>query len=390
MPTDPRYLPPLEMPAAAPAAAVDVVVDAPLAPSAPAPAPDYELVATMGRQLSGPVANMQTIVQALLDTGKISRRKVQMLLGELAAVRRLSMQGQQLLRLVQSPLRQSHERVRLDQLLLQALNEHTEVFKLQAVELVQRIRPVEIILDPGMVTSLVNAALDCATVTGCRLLVTLELGNWPEHGVLTLKTLQTVTAGHTPEPQPAPTDSLAWSLLNETARASAVLLTHAEAPGQTTLSIEFPRTVRQLEGLTMSDMEAEEDSLSHVDSKMVSGQHILLISSDPALRMEVTRVCSRMGLVIDTALTSALAVRHCEIEKPQLIIVDERMADTTFDDLREDFQRVEPGVPMIGIADDSNTLSMSSWMEDSMARIGRSDLLAQLPRVLAVELTKAL
>ena len=216
------------------------------------------------------------------------------------------------------------------------------------------------------------------------------MANWPEHGVLTLKTLQTVTAGNALEPQPAPTDSLAWSLLNETARASAVLLTHAEAPGQTTLSIEFPRTVRQLEGLTMSDMEAEEDSLSHVDSKMVSGQHILLISSDPVLRMEVTRVCSRLGLVIDTALTSALAVRHCEIEKPQLIIVDERMADTTFDDLRDDFQRAEPGFPMIGIADDSNTLSMSSWMDDSMVRIGRSDLLAQLPRILAVELTKVL
>ena len=117
MPTDPRYLPPLEMPPPAAPVPVDVLVDAPLAP--PVPAPDYELVATMGRQLSEPVAQMQSIVQALLDTGKISRRKVQMLLGELAAIRRLSMQGQQLQRLVQSPLRQSHERVRLDQLLLQ-------------------------------------------------------------------------------------------------------------------------------------------------------------------------------------------------------------------------------------------------------------------------------
>ena len=166
MPTDPRYLPPLEMPAAAPLVTVDVVVDAPLEP--PAPAPDYELVATMGRQLSGPVANMQSIVQALLDTGKISRRKVQMLQGELASIRRLSMQGQQLRRLVQSPLRQSHERVRLDQMLLQALDEHTEAFKLQAVELVQRIRPVEIILDPGMVTSLVNAALRLAAACWSR------------------------------------------------------------------------------------------------------------------------------------------------------------------------------------------------------------------------------
>ena len=92
MPTDPRYLPPLEMPPPAAPVPVDVLVDAPLAP--PVPAPDYELVATMGRQLSEPVAQMQSIVQALLDTGKISRRKVQMLLGELAAIRRLSMQGQ--------------------------------------------------------------------------------------------------------------------------------------------------------------------------------------------------------------------------------------------------------------------------------------------------------
>ena len=38
---------------------------------------------------------------------------------------------------------------------------------------------------------------------------------------------------------------------------------------------------------------------------------------------------------------------------------------------------------------DTNTLAMSSWRGGSIARIGRSDLRARLPQVLALELAKA-
>lgn len=344
----------------------------------------------MGRQLSEPLGDMQTIVQALLDTGKISRRKVQMLLGGLARVRKLSMQSQQLMRLSQGPVRQSHERLRLDTVVREVLEEHAEVLHEQGVELVQRIRPVEIILDPGMVSALVSAALDCASVRGSRLLVTLEMRNWPEHGMLTFKTVQTVVADHQLTVNTGMVDTVAWSLLCETARATSVTLTHAEEPGHSTLSLEFPRTVRQLEGLTQADMDGGEDSQSHMDSKMVSGQRILLLTSDVALGQAASRICSHMGLVLDIATSSVRAVRHCEMGKPQLLIFDERDADETFDALRQDLQRLEPGFPMIGIADDANTLAMSSWMGDSIARIGRSDLRAQLPQILALELTKSM
>lgn len=351
---------------------------------------DYALAAAMGRQLSEPLGDMQTIVQALLDTGKISRRKVQMLLGGLARVRKLSMQSQQLMRLSQGPVRQSHERLRLDTVVREVLEEHAEVLHEQGVELVQRIRPVEIILDPGMVSALVSAALDCASVRGSRLLVTLEMRNWPEHGMLTFKTVQTVVADHQLTVNTGMVDTVAWSLLCETARATSVTLTHAEEPGHSTLSLEFPRTVRQLEGLTQADMDGGEDSQSHMDSKMVSGQRILLLTSDVALGQAASRICSHMGLVLDIATSSVRAVRHCEMGKPQLLIFDERDTDEMFDALRQDLQRLEPGFPMIGIADDANTLAMSSWMGDSIARIGRSDLRAQLPQILALELTKSM
>ena len=373
-----------------PGSPVDLVVDAPLHPAPAAAQADYELVAAMGRQLSNPLSTLESIVQGLLETGKISRRKVHMLQDELANIRRLSMQGQQLLRLAQSPLRQSHERVRLDSLVLQALQEQAQAFELQGIELVQRIQPVEIILDPGMVTSLVQAALDCAAQPGCRLLVTLEMAHWPEHGMLTLKSLQTLAAPTANADPVALTDSLAWNLLNQTARACGVLLGHSESAGHTSLSIEFPRTVRELQSLAQSELDHEEDSLSNVDSKMVAGQRILLITPDPVLRRDVTQLCAPLGLLLHSVLTPALAVRYCEFEKPRLIVIDERVLDTVFDDLRDDFVRAEPGFPVIGIADDSNTLSMSSWMDDSMVRIGRTDLASQLPRLLALELTKVL
>ena len=372
-------------PADAPAA-VQPVGDA----ATPPALKGYALAAAMGRQLSEPLADMQNIVQALLDTGKISRRKVQMLLGGLARVRQLSIQSQQLMRFSQGLVRQSHERLRLDMVVHQALEAHTEAFHQQGVELVQRIRPVEVILDPGMVSALLDAALDCATVRGSRLLVTLDMRNWPKHGMLTLKTVQTVVANHTLTVNTGIVDTVAWSLLSEVARASAVTLTHTDEPGHSTLTLEFPRTVRQLEGLTQPDMNMSDDSQSHLDSKMVSGQRILLLSSDEAVGKTASRICSGMGLVLDISTTSERAVRHCEMEKPQLLIFDERDADAAFEALRQDLQRMEPGFPMVGLADDANTLAMSSWMGDSIARIGRSNLVAQLPQVLALELAKSL
>ena len=387
MPPTKPSLPPLDMPLTEAAPAAEPPAQEAASPQA---LKDYALAAAMGRQLSEPIGDMQAIVQALLDTGKISRRKVQMLLGNLARVRQLSIQSQQLMRLSQSPVRQSHERLRLDTLVRQVLEEHAEVFHQQGVELVQRIRPVEIILDPGMVSTLLGAALDCATVRGSRLLVTLEMRNWPEHGMLTLKTVQTVVADHHLTVNTGMVDTVAWRLLCDVARATSVTLDHAEEPGHSTLSLEFPRTVRQLEGLTQPDTEESEDSQSHMDSKMVAGQHILLLTSDEAVGHTAARICNHMGLLMDLATSPELAVRHCEMEKPHLLIFDERDADPTFNALRQDLQRMEPGFPMIGIADDANTLAMSSWMGDSIARIGRSNLRAQLPQVLALELTKAL
>ena len=359
----------------------------PLDPAAQGP--DYTLAAAMGRQLSEPLGRMQDIVQGLLGTGKISRRKVQMLMADIGFVRALSMQSQQLLRLSAGPLRQSHERLRLDQILQQALAERTEALQFQGVELVQRLRPVEIILDAGLVSSLVAAAIDCATARGSRLLITLDMQDDSEHGLLTFKTLHTVVAEHAPSQPSGPTDTLVWRLLGELARASAVTLSHTESAGHSTLSLEFPRTVRQLEGAARAHMDTRDDSQSHMDSRMVSGQHILLVTSDDTLRKEASRVCAHMGLVLDTAFSAALAVRHCETEKPHLLIIDERDANATFQQLRHDLLQQQPRFPMIGIADDANTLAMSSWIADRMPRIDRSALRAQLPQVLALELAKA-
>ena len=160
-------------------------------------------------------------------------------------------------------------------------------------------------------------------------MVTLEMRNRPEHGMLTLNTVQTVVTDHTLTVNSGMVDTVAWRLLSEVARASAVTLAHAEELGHSTLTLEFPRTVRQLEGLTQADMDVSDDSRSHLDSKMVSGQRILLLTSDDSLGQITSRVCN------------------------------------------------------------ANTLAMSSWTGDSIARIGRSDLRARLPQVLALELAKA-
>jgi len=128
----------------------------------------------------------------------------------------------------------------------------------------------------------------------------------------------------------------------------------------------------------------------HTAANVMAGHRVLIVSSDIKLRDDAKLVCRTLGLVVDSVPTSAMAVRFCEMEKPELIIIDERFNDGTFDELRTDLLRIQPNFPFIEVAYDSDTLSMSGWMGDNMTRVNRESLVAQLPQALAIEMSKVL
>ena len=367
--------------------------DAPGAPAPPeglAPAAIIELPGVIGAQLADQVAIMQQVMLEIRNARSITRGQVATLENSLKAAHRIATHSQQISRLAGGRLRQSHERLALHTIVHDVLSGMGTHFKLGGYEVSHRLKPVEVIVDPGLLLSLVQVAVDWASAQGQRLQVRLDIKNWPAHAELVLKASAHVAVassgndGHI-------ADDLDWQLLLQIAQAMGVPVDRNIASDHTTLTIEFPRTVRQLEGLTsveMSDPNQGNSTAFLTEGKPLAGHRVLAVAMDGGVISELRAVCDSMGLVMDTCTNSAGAVRFCELDKPHLIIIEERLRDHEFEELRQDLIRNDVNFPVVEVVRAPNVLEMSNWMGDSVSRISRESLRSQLPSFLVMELAK--
>ena len=347
---------------------------------------DLKLAGVIGSELSEPLAAMQYVLHAFTHARRINHSQITLLESSLQAARAVAMQSQQIARLAGGRLRQSHERLKLDELLRDALLQRTNIFHQRGVEIYHSLKPVEVIVDAGLLSSLIDAAIDWAMGVGHRLVVTLEMKNWPEHGMLLIKASEAVGGGVSREEHPE-RETLIWYLFSEIAHTMGVSIDRVNSTNEVSVMVEFPRTVRRLEGLTAVEVDTNDDSVNS-ESRPLAGHRVLLITDDKKLRFDTELVCRAMGLVVDAALNTSQGVRICERDVPHLVIIDQRVRDHIFDELREDLRRTEPNFPFIEIATESNTLEMAGWMSDSMTRVSRDTLSTQLSPILVMELAK--
>ncbi len=375
------------------------VVAPPQARPAPEPAvhagtparADVTIAGVIGLQLSEPLDAMQNIVQDFVRTGKISRAQVQHLSAAIEAARAIAMQSQQLTRLSTGRLRQSHEKLRLDILVSQALAEHTPLFQRLGILLQQQVAPLHVISDAGLLSSLVDAAIEWSAVRQHRLDVSLEAGGATEPSVLVFRStpLPEAPLGHV-SPMSGEFERLPWHLLIEIAAAMGVAVRRHDGGGQTSLFIDFPRSQPQVEPQTRGEShESGGDSWMHSESVAFVGHHVLLVTGHPAVREEVERICDSMGLVFDWVANAAAAETACARQKPDLVLLDERAHDTRLDRLQTTLQQADPAFPWVEIAKDSPSLSLELWMNESEHRLTLNNLRTQLPQTLLLGLSKA-
>ncbi len=372
---------------------------APQPPAATAPgaavAPPPTLAAALalpgviGAELSQPVSAMQTVIQEFRRTRAITRAQMSDLEDAVKWAQRIAMHSQQISRLAGGRLRQSHERLSLTKLLTDVLNSRARLFAEAGVALRHQLRQVDVIVDPGLLSSLIEVAVDWAAEQGKRIKVSLDIKNWPEHGMLAIKVGQDGEPGSDARPNP---DTLNWHLLQQYASVMGVMIDRVVAADHILLSIEFARTVKQLEGLTAVEVDAGGESSSFFggDSKPLAGHRVLLVTADARVQAVLEHTCDTMGLVLDTTPSTAQAVRFCELDRPHLIVIDEKLRDKGFDELRAELMRSDVNFPFIEVANASNTLEMANWMGNSMSRISRDALQGQLPSVLVMELAKVM
>lgn len=359
-------------------------------PAPPEPSlSDYSVVAALGTLMDPPVNVAKHALHGWIESGAIAPNLAKPVQDALAELHRLSQNSQLLARVAEGRWRQSHEQINLDSVVKRALDERVALMQHRGIELHRSIKPVAVLTDLDLLTHLILAAIDCTARPGTRLFVLLEVKNWPAHALLSLRTTRAVVVTGRPEHTHDEPDPLNWHLLTEIARALGVTVTSTGSEDERTLTLEFVHT-KQLDGLTATEMDSGAESWGSTPSHAMAGNRVLVVTSDTSLGEDAKSICRAMGLLVDSVPTSLAATRYCEMEPPQLIVLDERLHDKQFDQLRADLLKAEPNFPFIEIGQDNGTLSISSWTGDSMTRVTRKEMASQLPQALTLEFAKIL
>lgn len=355
----------------------------------PPPRPEYLLAGSIGAELSGPLLEMEHIVQQLLTTGKLSRPQVNALMSSLGTARRIAAQSQLLDHLAHNPIRQSHEHVALDARLRQALADNAGMLQSRAVDLVHRLQAVEVVLDPSLLETVLHAALSWMARPGYRLSITLEMQSMPDHALLNFKARPTVSDSNPDQPHGSAPYRLSWWLLVEAAGLAQIPIQHSESTQSLSLMLEFRRTVKQLEKSNPMELGTGTDSWASSHSKLPLGQRVLLVTDDAGLVEIMAPLCRSSHVTLESVSSPEQAKARCDLERPHLLIFDQRLNGVGLESVRRDLLAADPQMPVLEVTDDQHSLTMTSWVDDTIERINRDNLTIKLPSVLARLLGKS-
>lgn len=336
-----------------------------------------QMAQAIGASLAPPVTDLDAQLRELREQRALPPAQLDALEAALQRIHTISLHSQQLGRLADGHLRQSHERLALHEATLEVLMQPNASWRQAGLGVRQQLRPVDVIVDPGLLISLLESTFGWAAPMGEKLLVKLGMKNWPEHGLLVVRALrQAPPAGAPDERMP---DNLAWQLIVHTARAMGVAVRREVTPAYVQVSLEFPRTVHNLSGLTALEGERHVGpdtwQLSH-GAKAADGATALLVTDDQRLLREVKDISRRMRMNLETAPTMAEAIRQCKAALPALIIIDESLHDESFDALRAEVARQGLELPAVEITAGDSGFALSTWDDTSISRVGR-DAVAQ-------------
>lgn len=373
----------------------------PAPPTTPEPATErwHRLLTQIGEEIAAPLSSALERVHGLIATGQIDRRSLRSLRDELERARRVGMCSQQIVRFASGRVRQSAERLHLTQTLQGVLAHRGRETQSHGLEIRQVLKPVEVIVDPALLFSLLNTLLDWAfTHAQGSIELRLDTKPWPVQARLLCRFHHTPLdeAGAngfaaTLAPQDGPgLDDVSWCLVQQAAATMGLELERQDGEATTAVTLLFPRTVAdEMPGLSV----VEEDTgfaASSANSRPLAGSHVLVVASRREVRVQVREAIRHMGLVVDFVSSVDEAAAFCREGLPHAIIIESILRGERFNQLREDLTREAPDLAFIEIVEEGDMFEVSGFGHASIARVGRGAILTSLPSALVFELAKTM
>jgi hypothetical protein len=350
----------------------------------------HALVSEIGAEVAAPLTGALERIHTLIATGKIDRAGLRALRDEVEHARQTAMIGQQLARFASGRLRQSHERIELAGTLEGVLTHRQRETAARGITLKPSLKPADVIVDPSLLFSLINTVLDWAlAVTQTPIEFTVDLKTWPVHGRLVCRFGHQAPdlVGVDSAAPPARLDSLAWRLIEQLAATMELPLERRDDAGVTTLTIEFPRTVKE-EVRLIKPIEIDDGFAPSGNAKPLAGSQVLVISARRDLRAQIRDALRNMGLVLDFVSSVEEAQNFCREALPHAIIVESIQRGSRFAQLRDEIVAEVPDFVFIEIIEEGSTFETTGFGGSGIAKVGRDVIASSLPSALMFEMSK--
>lgn len=339
------------------------------------------LIQGLADQITEGVSALQHQLDQLLAKGRLSKSEHRVLSIPAERIKSAGVSAQQINRFYSGRIRQTHEKIDMSVLIEGVLQERKQELALLGVALRRKLKPVEVLIDPTVAHTFVNAVLDWCLPFGNRVDVRMDLNTWPQHARLKIR----VYNDGVPPSSAASADSLSWMLIRQIAQSAGGIEIEREVDGEGVgFTAMFTRTVQAVDGISAVDLSDEQSSMF----KSLSGTYVLTISPSLQIRADVRDALREIGIASDSVVDFDQARSAIKSRMPNLIVVDSELMDEGFDRFRNELLREVFEFPFVEISPDDSSFDMSGFGEFSMAKVGRGNIREALGTAVMFELAK--
>jgi hypothetical protein len=351
-----------------------------------------EIIGQIGTEVGLPLSAALERVTVLATTGKIDRAGLRLLREEIERARRAGMIGQQLARFASGRIRQSPEQISVTQMLREVLLQRGREATARQIEIGQALKPAEVVADATLLYALLQAVVDWSLdLAQKKLEFRIDIKAWPPYACLSARFSHASSDASdrlTPVGTPLPSlDSMSWRLVQQISWTLNLVLERTVSDTETTLTIEFPRTVRdEVEGVSV--VEIDQGFGVSENSKPLAGSHVLVVAGGRDMRSLIKESIRHMGLLVDFVNSVDEAEEFCRDALPHAIVYESVLANDRFQKLRQGISLDMPSFVFIEVAPEGSALQLSTNNAADHARIGRDAVMQSLPSALIYELSR--
>ena len=351
------------------------------------------LVAALSEQAVESSNLLLRALNYLVGAGRLRRSEAKALSDAMHQLRGTSLRAQQITRLAGGRIRQARERVDLAELVRHVLQERAGETEAAGVAITSELQPVDVLLDPPVAISLLNAIVDWGMSFSKQLHVTLVPAEWPGPAQLKVRVATPPAqqnahpggVGWTVRPRGRRlNDGLHWMLLRQIATSSSLEVTRSRQDGAALLTIDFPKTFLSTEGMACLELTDQDGP-----STPLRETWVLVLAKDAKVREEAVDALRRMGIeAVGAADTAAAAAAISGESRPNVLVTGYDIAPEAIAAFRRDVLGGDERCPLVEITRDLPSFHLSGFDRFETPKVGREQLTAELPPTVLFELVK--